>query len=145
MILENTKRESAASLLKREYPYSINLTKDRVWDELWDLVEYWDMMNYLESELEKSSPKKKRKIDVYESPQRVIRNHSLLDMPKSPVKLKGKQNRNKTVHIHFNLDSNDDDKNTEAEADVIDLTNQSDVLILVNDESKLEEIVLSSD
>lgn len=143
---DNTKRESASSLLKREYPYSINLTKDRVWDELWDLVEYWDMMNYLESELESSSPKKKRKVNVYESPQKVIRNHSLLDMPKSPVKLKKIQNENnKVVPLQLNLDSTDDDINTEADIDVIDLTNQNDSLILVNDESKIEEIVLSSD
>lgn len=143
---DNTKRESAASRLKREYPYSITLTKDRVWDELWDLVEYWDMMNYLESEIERSSPKKKRKIDIYDSPQKVIRNHSLLDMSKSPVKLKRKQNHNnEIIHLQLDLDSTGDDIKTEAGTDVIDLTNQSDSLILVNDESKIEEIVLSSD
>ncbi|CAI8506420.1 unnamed protein product [Hanseniaspora opuntiae] len=67
-------------------------------------------------------------------------------MPKSPVKLKGKQNHNnEIIHLQLDLDSTGDDIKTEAGTDVIDLTNQSDSLILVNDESKIEEIVLSSD
>lgn len=143
---DNKNKQSATSLLKKEYPYSITLTRDRVWDELWDMVEYWGMMNYLESEEKKSSPRKKRKIDVYESPKKSAKNHSLLDMPKSPIKLKMKQKENnEQVHLELDLDSTGEIMNMDAEKNIIDLTNKSDSLILINDESQIEEIVLSSD
>ena len=132
---EKIKKETVASIQKREYPYSINLTKDRVWDELFDLVTEWDMKNDMENEMKQSSPKKKRKItSKLDSPCKNVQSYSLLDMPNSPIKKKSPKKSQDVAPILFELDD-----------DVIDLTNDNDSLILTCKNSHIEEILLSSD
>lgn len=132
---EKIKRETAASIQRKEFPYSINLTKDRVWDELFDLVTEWDMKNDMENEMKQSSPKKKRKnTSMLESPTKRVHSYSLLDMPKSPIKKKSAEKSKEVVPIPFDLDD-----------DVIDLTNDNDSLVLTGRNSHVEEILLSSD
>jgi len=141
------KKDTSASLLKKEYPYSITLTKDRVWDELWDLVMEWDIKNDLKNEIKLSSPKKKRRANKIESPTKKVQICTLLDMPRSPIKLKDpKELSKKITPIAFGMDDDSDIIEFElSDSNVIDLTYQDNSLILLDKSSNREEVILSSD
>ncbi|OBA26485.1 PIN domain-like protein [Hanseniaspora valbyensis NRRL Y-1626] len=66
---------------KKEFPYEIRLTKERVWDDLWPMVEEWDLRKETEQR-ERESPKKKLKL----SP--IKQTSTLFSLAKSPIRKK---------------------------------------------------------
>ncbi|KAL6926013.1 hypothetical protein ACO0SA_000623 [Hanseniaspora valbyensis] len=66
---------------KKEFPYEIRLTKERVWDDLWPMVEEWDLRKETEQSV-KESPKKKLKL----SP--IKQTSTLFSLAKSPIRKK---------------------------------------------------------